>query len=237
MDGLIGDVDSVAVFRSAQEICEILQERMQEDPNNVTDDMRRYFVITSLATSVAACDAAKYVNQTKTPGILADEAHVMNMLQHGLTVDNRLNFITTADRARAVANNAESIVKYMMVAANRWHRHAVSVNLEIHDVAMRIDPARIHASDERRANVDRIHDYCFARRIRIQDLHNAAVVAYEDVGVGALARSLRFGRAANADARRTTVVRCSKGKECKPNRRSRGGSRKKRKPRKTHKRR
>jgi hypothetical protein len=225
MDGLRDHMDPVVAFSSAQTVCEILQERMQEDPNNVTDDIRRDFVLASLATSVAACDAAEYVNQTKTPGILADEAHVMNMLQEGLTLANRLNFITTANRARAVANNTESIVNYMMVAANRWHRDAVSVNLEIENVAMRIDPVRMHASDERRANMDRIHDDCFARRIRIQDLHNTARVAYQDVGVGALAR-------------RSSVTRCSKG-ECKNPRRSQGGSRKKRprKPRKTHQRR
>ena len=227
MDGLRGHMDPVVAFSSAQTVCEILQERMLEDPNNVTDDIRRDFVLVSLATSVAACDAAEYVNQTKTPGILADEAHVMNMLQHGLTLDNRLNCITTANRARDVANNAESIVNYMMVAANRWHRDAVSVNMEIDDVAMRIDPVRMHESDERRANMDRIHDDCLARRIRIQDLHNAARVAYQDVGVGALARR-----------RSVRPIHCSKGKgECNPPRRSQGGSRKKRKPRKTHKRR
>jgi len=224
MDGLRGDVDPIVTFSSAQAVCEILQERMQDDPNNVTDDIRRDFVIASLATSVDACDAAEYANQTKTPGILADEAHVMNMLQHGLTVNNRLNCITIADRARAVANNAESLVNYMMVAANRWRRHAMSVNLEIDDVAMRIDPARIHALDERIINMDRMHDDCFARRIRIQDLHNAAVVAYSDVGVGALARR-----------RSVRPIHCSKGKgECNPPRRSQGGSRKTR-PRKTRK--
>ena len=108
----------------------------------MTDVIRRDFVLVSLATSVAACDAAEYVNQTKTPLILADEAHVMNILQYGLTLDNRLNFITIANRARDVANNAESIVHHM-VAANKWHHAAVSVNLEIHDDAMHIDPARV----------------------------------------------------------------------------------------------
>lgn len=230
MNGLRGEVDPVVAFSSAQVVCEILQERMLEDPNNVTDDIRRDFVLVSLATSVAACDAAEYINQTKTPVILADEAHAMNVLQEGLTLANRLNFITTADRARAVANNAESIVNYMMVAANRWHRDAVSVNLEIGDVAMRIDPVRMHASDERRATLIRIHDDCLARRIRIQDLHNAARVAYQDVGVGALSRRSSV----------TNRPRCNKGKgECKPQRRSQGGSRKTRphKSRKTHRRR
>lgn len=153
---------------------------------------------------------------------MADEAHVMNMLQHGLTVNNRLNCLTIADRARAVANNAQSLVKYMMEAANRWRRHAMSVNSEIYDVAMRIDPARIHALDERLINVVRMHDDFVARRIRIQDLHNAVVVAYADVGVGALAR------------RRS---HCSKGKgECKPPRSSQGqGGSRKRKSRKMHK--
>ena len=213
-------MDPIETFSSAQVVCEILQERMQDDPNNVTDGIRRDFGLASLVTSLDACDAAEYAKQTKTPGILADEAHVMNMLQHGLTVNNRLNCLTIADRARAVANNAESLVNYMMVAANRWRRRAMSVNLEIDDVAMRIDPARIHALDERLINVVRMHDDFVARRIRIQDLHNAVVVAYADVGVGALAR------------RRS---HCSKGKgECKPPRNSHGGSRK-RKSRKMHK--
>ena len=226
MNGLLDNVDPIFVFSFVQTGCENLQERMQDDPKHVTDEIRRHFVIASLATALAACDAAEYVNQTKTPGILADEAHVMNMMQYALTVHNRLNFITTADRAREVAINAESIVNYMIVAANRWRRVAVRVNSEIRDVAMRIDSARIHALDERIINVDRIHDDCFARRISIQDLYNAAV-AYADVDVGALAR-------------RSSVrpIHCSKGKgECKHPRRSQGGSRKirLRNPRKTHK--
>jgi hypothetical protein len=212
-------MDPIETFISAQVVCEILQERMQDDPNNVTDGIRRDFVLASLVTSLDACDAAEYVNLTKTPGILADEAHVMNMLQYGLTVNNRLNCLTIADRARAVANHAESLVNHMMVAANKWRRHAMSVNFQIDDVAMRIDPERIHALDERLINVDRMHDDFFARRIRIQDLHNAVVVAYADVGVGALARR--------------RVFHCSKKGECKPPR-SQGGSRK-RKSRKTHK--
>lgn len=40
MNGLRDDVDPVAAFRSANRACESMLERMLEDPNNVTDDMR-----------------------------------------------------------------------------------------------------------------------------------------------------------------------------------------------------
>jgi len=221
-------VDPVDAFRSANRACESMLERMRLDPNNVTDDMRRDFVLASLATSAAACDAAEYANQTKTPRIMADEARVLHTLHYGLNFAEIDDFMGSAGRARRVSNDMEHTVHNMRVAANRWHRDAVSVNSEIDDVAMRIDPARIHASDDRLINVIRILDECRALSFRIHTLHDEAIDLVVD---------LRFGRAAaGADARRSSVTRCSKGK-CNPPRRSQGGSRKKRKTRKTHKRR
>lgn len=41
-------MDPIETFSSAQAVCEILQERMQDDPNNATDGIRRDFVLASL---------------------------------------------------------------------------------------------------------------------------------------------------------------------------------------------
>ena len=224
--------DPLGAYRAANTACESMEAIMQEDPNNVTDVMRQNFVLASLATSMTASNTADHLAKTRGPQIMSmirnAEECLSNLVQHGMTLERCAHCLVFAHRAMTQTNYMEPAVNELQVAANVWYRTAVRVNSEIDDVAMRIDPARIVQADERRRKTDRILMVCTDVNRRVQQMHAGAL---------RMAQYLNSGQAGrDADARRSSVTRCSKG-ECKNPRRSQGGSRKKRKTRKTHRRR
>jgi hypothetical protein len=224
--------DPVGAYHHAVSECRRMQERMQNDPNSVTDVMRRDFVLDSLATSMTASDAAEYVTQTRLPKLVPFIHNVEECLssldQYGLTSERCDDCLGLARRARMRSNEVESDVKEMSVAANEWYFAAINVYSDISDRSMNIDPARMFQALERRKNTLRRLEECVEVSEQIHQMHARA---------WRMAQYFFSGQAArDEDARRSSVTRCIKC-EYKHPRRSQGGSRKKRKPRKTHRRR
>lgn len=226
--------DPVGAYHHAVSECRRTQERMQNDPTSVTDAMRLDFALASFATSMTASDAAEYVTQTRLPKLVPFIHNVEECLssldQHGLTSDRCDDCLGLARRAQARSNEVESAVKEMSVAANEWYFTALSVYSDISDRSMNIDPARMLQVNERRKYTLRRLEECVDVSEQIHQMHARA---------WRMAHYLNSGQAArDADARRSSVTRCSKRNFEFPGR-SQGGSRKTRlrKPRKTHKRR